>query len=392
MINIYIINVILFVISTSVVLGANMFSVLYCYGNQKFKYLLIKKHYNYLILITIGAIINFIDFLIIGFNKKDDNLYSLIKLNIVYISDIPFVLLYCYRGLLLADILNKKIKIYKIIYFIIAIYIIYIIFINMLYFYNNSFISINLWKYYLYYFIIGIFTFIYHPIMIVMFIRKSDGNVYKNNRNEFIFNFIVMLFTFSLFIIELFSDFSISPMINIRYYWTITSALFISLFYSINVIIYYFYNERKKENIENNIITSDIMLNATQNYYNNKNHENNNNLDKNIYLNILKIIEEVIKVNKKLYYISNKIILDKTRVLKIKKFEDKYDYMFYVINFLKEELELNIYHRVNLYNSTYNLYNDNFVILILKSSFVDEDIKITNKSPFIKKYILNEKD
>lgn len=108
-----------------------------------------------------------------------------------------------------------------------------------------------------------------------------------------------------------------------------------------------------------------------------------------IYMLKIKDIKEVINVNKKFYHISNKVILHKTCVLKKKQFENKCDYMFYIINFIKDELELSIYNKVNLNGPIYQLYYNDYVILTFKTSFVYKDIKITNKSPFIRKYFLS---
>lgn len=112
----------------------------------------------------------------------------------------------------------------------------------------------------------------------------------------------------------------------------------------------------------------------------------------NIIYNLkLKDIKEIIKINKKFYSISNEIIKDKLCRKKNKKF-NKYVYINELIIFLKNELNIEIYNRVNIYSSKCYLYYKETEILFLNSSLIDNDISIASNSPFIKNYILKNLD
>lgn len=254
------------------ILGINFILILYYYSNIRFQKMFIDGYYKYFVFVAIGSLLNGID---------------LIKINIAYISDIPFIILYTIRGFLCFKKntnIDLKNNIKNYFGFFMTIVILYVIIINT-YYNENIYIELTSWKYYPYYTIVSLFTFIYHPLII--YLLSNDKN--KKIRNEYINGFIVLLLSYTLYLIDIY----ITNIINIKYFWKILCAYFVCVFYGLNIILHNFKGKRENsQNIMNNTTNNDIIiiekiLNDNNKIFKDLDKSNINNIYTKLYENLI---------------------------------------------------------------------------------------------------------
>lgn len=272
-----IVHILIFIIYLFIII-ISFFVYLFLYlKNSNYSYYLSNRYNSLLICITLGVLINSFDLLLIGLVTKNN--YGLLKFNLVYIFNLPSVIIFSYRGIkcyIDNYISFKKIENIKsfnkhiILCFII--YISYILFINLIF---NKNITIISWHFYPFYIFILIFIFVFNPIII--FLLNKIGN---NLKYDFIYSLLFVLFSFGVFTINYFKH-DIIFLNYISSYWSLISSIFVHFSYTFLHFIHVRIEKIKviEENIKdydlNDINNTDInIIKIISEYKNIENEEN----------------------------------------------------------------------------------------------------------------------
>lgn len=252
-----------------------LFIYLVIFFNSKRSYYL-KKRYNWLLFITLIAIILGPFEIIINSNIYNLDKMKIIEFNLHYIIGIPSLIMYIYRGLInYLYLKNKSFRKYiKNICFYIYIFILIYTFIIDIYLYINNMVFDDIY-FYLYYLVCLIFVLIHPLIIYLLFSINSDI------KYDYIFTMIINFITLaSCIIYEIIkiNEFKNNNFLNVlikisKFKITITSVLSYIFFLLIPLI--YFYRQknpikniiyRKDGNVINNNCKNELNIKFLNNY------------------------------------------------------------------------------------------------------------------------------
>lgn len=234
-----------------------LFLYIVVYFKNDYNYYIKNKYLNILIFISFGVLLNSID-LLIEFSETNNQKLLLLKFNIVYIIDIPSIIIYSYRGIRCYLDCNHKNRLFgnyekiykKLVYFILFIYLLFVIILNFIY--RNTTIKITDWQYYPYYIMVLIFIML-HPFIIYIL-----NNIDNNIRNDFIISFIVIFINFFIFMLSIYFQYDINILLIFKPYWSIICSFII---YLICLVIPLLNIIKKRKNVKNEHCENHVDIN-----------------------------------------------------------------------------------------------------------------------------------